>query len=144
MWKKILVFSLSFSIVFLFYMCCSLDSLVYVDGKFCRNCWNDIVLTLHFSRWHLLQTPEARDLCLPWLWRGQWWLPQCCFMTPRPWISHTSLCSICHSSNADNISIPQEFQCAHYRFLRPTSHDVQRCVSKSGCVEKGRYVKYVI
>lgn len=100
--KTKLVFELSFSIVYPFYIC----SLVYVDGKFCSNCWNDIVLTLHFSRWHLLWAPEARDLCLQWLWRGQWWLPQCCFMTPRPWISHTFPCSICHSSNTDNISIP--------------------------------------
>lgn len=85
---------------------CLLLCICSLDGKFCRSCWNDIVLTLRFSRWHLFQTPEARDLCVHWLWRGQWWLPQCCFMTPTPWISHTSLCSICHS-NADNISIPQ-------------------------------------
>lgn len=97
------------------------------DGKFCRKCWNDIVLTLHFSRWHLLQTPEARDLCLRWLWRGLRRLPRCCFMTRRPWTSpYLSLFNM--SLLADNISIPQSLTAL---IVTPGEQDGAACTDAS-------------
>lgn len=97
------------------------------DGKFCRKCWNDIVLTLHFSRWHLLQTPEARDLCLRWLWRGLRRLPRCCFMTRRPWTSpYLSLFNM--SLRADNISIPQSLTAL---IVTPGDQDGAACTDAS-------------
>lgn len=97
------------------------------DGKFCRKCWNDIVLTLHFSRWHLLQTPEARDLCLRWLWRGLRRLPRCCFMTRRPWTSpYLSLFNM--SLLADNISIPQSLTAL---IVTPGDQDGAACTDAS-------------
>lgn len=101
------------------------------DGKFCRKCWNDIVLTLHFSRWHLFQTPEARDLCLRWLWRGLRRLPRCCFMTRRPWTSpYLSLFNM--SLLADSISIPQSLTAL---IVTPGEQDGAACtdVSARGC-----------
>lgn len=97
------------------------------DGKFCRKCWNDIVLTLHFSRWHLFQTPEARDLCLRWLWRGLRRLPRCCFMTRRPWTSpYLSLFNM--SLRADNISIPQSLTAL---IVTPGDQDGAACTDAS-------------
>lgn len=80
-----------------------IDSLVCADGKFSRKRWSDIVLTLHFSRWHVFQTPEATTTISAYSDYGEDNDGFCGFVL---WlrglrISQTSLCSICHSSGID-------------------------------------------
>lgn len=117
--------------VYLVFFLHSNTFLVHIDKNLQSKHWGDIVLTLHFSRWHLLKTLENGDLCPAWLQRGEWWLVHLCFMAPIFWVSHISL----RSPDINNLFIRCDSPWAHYHFLGARWHDAGD-MSAHDCLHK--------